>query len=65
MRPEPIIPDHWTPEQALAILEFLDELRDRICERYGAQLTEQLRIERGQPDPDDPQLELPLFDDPF
>jgi hypothetical protein len=63
MRPDLIIPDHWTPQQALAIFEFLDQLRDRIWARYGDQLTEQLRIERGQPDPNDPQLELPLFDD--
>ncbi len=40
MRPNPYIPDHWSPEQALAVYEFLDELQERIRDRYGEQITE-------------------------
>ena len=39
------LPDHWTPEQALAVYEFLDELRERVSDRYGEQITERLRLE--------------------
>jgi hypothetical protein len=45
MRQNPYIPDYWSPEQALAIYEFLDELQDRIRDRYGEQITERTRFE--------------------
>jgi len=32
------IPDHWTPEQALAVFELVDDLRERILSRYEAQI---------------------------
>lgn len=38
-----IIPDDWSPEQALAVLELLDDLRHIIWERYQLQLHELLR----------------------
>jgi hypothetical protein len=38
-----IIPDDWSPEQALAIVELLDDLRHVIWERYQLQLHELLR----------------------
>ena len=28
MRPNPYIPDYWSPEQALAVYDFLDDLRE-------------------------------------
>lgn len=28
----------WTPDQALAVVELLDTLRETICARYGEQL---------------------------
>jgi hypothetical protein len=31
------IPDYWTPEQALAVYELLDGLRERILSRYEGQ----------------------------
>jgi len=40
------IPDDWTPEQALAVFELIDELRDTIATKYQLQLMEQLRSER-------------------
>ena len=61
MFPAPIIPDHWSPEQALAIYEFLDELRDRVWDRYREPIIAQLRAEQEVQKQDDPQLELPLF----
>ena len=37
LRPIPVeIPATWTPEQALAVFELLDEIRDKIWSRYGS-----------------------------
>jgi hypothetical protein len=30
------IPRTWTPEEALAVFELIDELRDKICALYNA-----------------------------
>jgi hypothetical protein len=32
------IPTLWTPEQALAVFELLDDLREKICTRHGGQI---------------------------
>jgi hypothetical protein len=37
------IPATWTDEQAQAVFELLDELKDRIGERYGCRLQEMMR----------------------
>ena len=37
------IPDHWTPEQALAIVAFIGDLREAICGHYGQQLIDAYR----------------------
>jgi len=37
----------WSPEQAVAVFEILDELRDRIWERYGLQIQQVLRDQRS------------------
>jgi hypothetical protein len=39
------IPDYWTPEQAIAVYELLDDLRERILSRYEAQISDALREE--------------------
>ena len=39
------IPDYWTPEQALAVYELLDALRERILCHYQAQIEDALREE--------------------
>jgi hypothetical protein len=62
MLPDPRIPDYWSPEQALAIYEFLNDLRERIWDRYGEQITEQMRFEYEEQEKR-AQLELSLFDD--
>jgi hypothetical protein len=37
------IPAYWTPEQALAIFEFLDDLRDAVWNHYRMQIFEESR----------------------
>jgi hypothetical protein len=37
------IPAYWTPEQALAVVELLEDLRDKIWSHYAAQLQEEYR----------------------
>jgi hypothetical protein len=39
------IPDYWTPEQALAVYELIDGLREIILSRYEAQISDALREE--------------------
>jgi len=29
-----LIPDNWSADQALAVIELLDDLRERICMHY-------------------------------
>lgn len=38
-----VVPADWTPEQALAVFELLDDLLATITDFYGDQLHEQLR----------------------
>jgi len=44
------IPAHWSPEEALAVFELLDDLRDKIWAHYGLRL-QQLLAEEQQPAP--------------
>jgi hypothetical protein len=62
MRPIPPIPDYWSAEQALAVYEFLDGLREQVWDRYGEQLTERMRLDYEQQQRS-AQLELLPFDD--
>lgn len=39
----------WSPEQALAVVELLDDLRDRIWSHYEPVLLERLRDDRLTP----------------
>jgi len=57
------LPDHWTPEQALAVYELLHALADTIWDRYELVLIEQLRGDPAQHD--SAQLDLFDFDDPL
>jgi hypothetical protein len=45
-----VIPTTWTPEQALAVFELLDQLRETIATLYAEQLQTQLRYEQGGDD---------------
>jgi len=40
------LPTYWTPEQALAVFEILDELRDQVWGLYGPQIQQAMREER-------------------
>jgi hypothetical protein len=37
------IPRTWTPEEALAVFELIDDLRDKLWALYGCQLKALLR----------------------
>jgi hypothetical protein len=41
------IPTYWSPEEALAVFELLDDLRDKIWAHYGLHL-QQLLAEQQQ-----------------
>jgi hypothetical protein len=43
-----IIQEDWSPEQSLAVIELLDDLREVIWNRYQLQLQQELRKQRGQ-----------------
>jgi hypothetical protein len=54
------IPAYWTPEQALAVFELLDDLREMIANHYSMQLFEEARKQYGLPATDQstaPQVE--------
>jgi len=38
-----VLPDSWTPEQALAVVEFIGDLREAIWGHYGEQLLDAYR----------------------
>lgn len=58
-----LIPASWTPEQALAVLELLNDLRDALCAIHGDRIQDMLQQEQGfaatalqpsEPNNDDP-----------
>jgi len=40
------IPRNWSPQQALAVYEFVDELRELIWIAYGVEIQAQLQAEQ-------------------
>lgn len=56
-----LIADNWSPEQALAVVELIDDLRERICVHYQLALEDLLREQRAPPDNPHPHN----ADDPF
>lgn len=58
-----LIPDNWTLEQAQAVFEVFDDLRERIWEHYAIPLQEHYRQQRMQ-DATDPPLPVDP-DEPF
>lgn len=56
---ELLIDPNWTPEQAIAVIEPLEDLRDRIWAHYELVPLEQYREDRLT------QAELPFCDPPF
>ena len=41
-----VLPTYWTPEQALAVFEILDALRDQLWDLYGPQIQQAMREEQ-------------------
>jgi hypothetical protein len=41
-----LIDERWTPEQAMAVYELLDDLRAQIWRHYGPQLQQHYRDDR-------------------
>jgi hypothetical protein len=62
MYPVPIIPNDWSPEQAIAVYEFLDEVRERVWDRYQDHIIAQFRINCDK-EKDEGQLEFFPFND--
>jgi hypothetical protein len=56
------LPDYWTPEQALAVYDLLNDLAEAIWNRYEIPLVELLAPEL---DPDAAQPDLFDFNDPL
>ena len=54
-----LIDPNWSPDQALAVIELLDDLRDRIGIHYGRVLQQRLRDDRVTQHPVD------ITDPPF
>jgi hypothetical protein len=46
-----VVPDDWTPEQALAVFELLDDLLEVICARYLPEMQRLLREDRQPHEP--------------
>jgi len=46
------IPDHWTPEQALAVIEAFDRLRAVVWSQHGPAIHRQLRRQDEQREPE-------------
>ena len=42
-----VIPPTWTPEQALAVFELLDDLRARLWSLHGRHIQDLLEQEQG------------------
>ena len=40
------VPAYWTPEEALAVYELLDDLREKIWAIYNVRLQDEIRNQR-------------------
>jgi hypothetical protein len=57
-----LIPHDWSADQALAVVELIDDLRERIVAHYQLALNELLREQRSPPGNPHPRDNKP---DPF
>ena len=42
-----MIPDDWSPREALAVYDFIDKIRDEIWNRYGLELIKIMQAEHS------------------
>ena len=59
------LPTHWSPEQAVAVFEILDELHEHIWAHYGLQIQQVLRDERSTAIPAAGDIDIDEADVPF
>ena len=59
------LPDHWTPEQALAVYEWLNELAEAIWNQYANDLLPVIAPELAEDDAAQPDLFEPNDELPF
>ncbi len=59
------VPQHWSPEQALAVYDFLNELAQCIWDRYELQLLELIRPDLDERDTSQLDLFEPNDNIPF
>ena len=59
------LPTHLTPEQAVAVFEILDELREHVWIHYGLQIQQVLRDERSTAIPAAGDIDIDDADVPF
>jgi hypothetical protein len=59
------LPTHWSPEQAVAVFEILDDLREHVWARYGLQIQQVLRDERSTAVPAAHDIDIDEGDVPF
>jgi len=59
------IPDYWTAEQATAVFEFVDDIREQILIQYQLQIMEYLREERCVDFNPSPNVDIDDDDLPF
>jgi len=57
------IPSHWSPQQALAVLDLLQSLSEAIWETYQQPLTTILVEQEPQPEDESPREDGFPFDD--
>ena len=57
------IPSHWSPQQALEVLDLLQSLSDAIWETYQQPLTAILAQHEPQPEDQSPREDGFTFDD--
>ena len=60
-----VLPTYWTPEQALAVFEILDALRDQLWDLYGLQIQQAMREDLCPTTSREPPCEIDQRDLPF
>lgn len=55
---------HWEPDEALAMIQFLDQLKELLWSAYGEEIIRQAHADQNQRNFQEEQLALD-FDDPI
>ena len=59
------IPHYWSPEQAVAVFEFIDKLREQILIHHELEIIEYLKEEQGVEFKADPSIDSENEELPF